>query len=154
MTKNSTLVVIFVFFATSYSTSGAQDATKNERFKRAFTQLVSAMALKRGIDEDEACREKRYPPLPTQEIIAAIPSNGQNDDDERQKIRSMFDKLPVDVILPDGRPMYKATYQQAIDASRSTGLIPNTADGHCDVIHTVAINIFQKSKNNFKPMDK
>jgi len=135
----------------------AQEPTKNDRFLKAFIQLSSAIGIKKGLDNDTSCKAKGYKDFSLDEAFNSIPENFFKDDNEKLKMKG--DVLPqfnilLETKLPDGRPMYQQVYQQTLTAYRQGGIIPNTNDGHCDVMYQAAGNIFQNAKNNLKLLDK
>ncbi len=135
----------------------AQEPTNNDRFMRAFTQLSSAIAIKKGLDNDALCKGKAYKDFNLDEAIDSIPASEFKNDKERLKMKSelpsQFSTL-LETKLPDGRPMYQQAYQQILAAYKSGGIISNVKDVHCDVMYQAATNIFQNAKNNLRLLGK
>ena len=134
----------------------AQEPTKNERFYKAFIQLSSAFSIKKGLDNDTSCKSKGYKDFNLDEAINSIPDSFFEDDDGRLKMKEAFSQIStlMEKRMPDGRLMYQQAYQQMLAAYRQSGVIPNTNDGHCDVMYLAATNIFQNAKNNLRLLGK
>ena len=152
MAKISVALTIFVVVPNASS----QEPNKNDRFVKAVVQLISSFAVKRGLDEDPLCKNKNYKDFSVDEVVGSMPETSFKNPNEKEDMKKNIEKFKtaIEVIEPDGRPMWKKIYEQIIASYKTGGVIPNTKDGHCDVMYQAASNIFLNSKNNFRLMEK
>ncbi|NBP39995.1 MAG: hypothetical protein EBV34_16435 [Betaproteobacteria bacterium] len=146
----------FLYSTISINNLNAQEPSKNDRFVKAVIQLMSSFSIKRGLEEDPICKQKNYKDFSVEEVVASMPDSAFKNEGDREAMRKQIEKFKtvVDVVEADGRPMWKKMYEQTIVSYKAGGVIPNTRDGHCDVMYQAASNIFLNAKNNFKLMEK
>jgi hypothetical protein len=105
-----------------------------------------------ALDDDAVCKEKQYKDFSIDEIVSLVPENALGKGPTRESLAESIKKRREDLTtkLPDGRSTYIIIYETTRAFYKGLGIIPNTKDGHCDVLYKAAANIMQKAKNNLQ----
>jgi hypothetical protein len=156
--KNHLLQTCLVICSFSISpNSFGQQPTENERWSKALVQIASAFAMKKGLDEDLACKNRNFADFSVDEIVAALPESEVPTEAKKLEAKKGIEKLVTAIsegVESDGQKMYKRIYAQTLASFRVGGVIPNTNDGHCSVLYQAARNVFQNAKNNLNLLKK
>lgn len=156
--KNHLLRTCLVISSIAISpNSFGQVPSNDERWSKALVQLASAFAVKKGLDEDAACKSRNFADFSVDEVMAAVPEFEVPNEAKKREARDGIEKYKSAIsegVESDGQRLYMKIYTRTLANYRQGGAIPNTKDGHCTVMYQAAKNIFQNAKNNLSLLKK
>ncbi len=126
-----------------------------DRLKSAVTQVITAFAIKDGLDKDSYCRSKKYAEFSWNEWAESFPKNSGTESQKAEMLKSI--KAAADVLKSTKAPNVDATlaevaYLNMKDLYTKLNIHLGNNENICDQLYDNAKNIFQKSKDNIKLM--
>ena len=127
----------------------------DKRLMTSMTQLTAALSIQHGIANDNACKGKKYNPIPLDEYVDFIASKvekeGKNpkSKSEKDEMKKMINRL-IKVNIPGKGLMWQETYNMMIKDTKNA--LPISGEALCDSLNGNAVSLFQKSMDNLRLM--